>query len=128
MRFPIKRLLFVTAFGLLAAACSNFYSLVPRTAVKSAGQLAILDVGVIMATGKTLSDQVVSYQTGKDCSTVRVEQGRTYCREDEPNPVMSTKNCQRTLGDVTCYVADDSSSQTPQNTDQSQPQGSALRP
>ncbi len=115
MRFSLTRLFVVVALGLLASACSNFYSLAPRSAIKAVGNLAIVDVGVIMATGKTLGDQFVSYRTGKDCSTVRLEQGRTYCREDEPNPVMSTKNCEHTLGDVTCYVASAPSSQVAKN-------------
>lgn len=96
----------VIATVLLVSACSNFYSIAPRPLIKTVANFSILSTGVVMATDKTLSDHIVSYQTGKDCSTVRVENGRTYCREDEPNPI-PTVHCYRTIGDVTCYSMPD---------------------
>ena len=92
--------------ALALSACTEIYSIVPRAAVKTVGNFSIIGAGLVMATDKTLSDHLVSYQTGKDCSTVRAEQGRTYCREDEPNP-MPVVHCYQTLGDVTCYSAPD---------------------
>jgi len=104
----------IIVLGLLVSACADsipevgteFYEVVPRTLIKTAANLNIVSTGVTMATDKTLSDHFVSYQTGKDCSTVRVEQGRTYCREDEPNPIPNV-HCYRTIGDVTCYSEPD---------------------
>ncbi|MBL4691973.1 MAG: hypothetical protein JKY92_01405 [Magnetovibrio sp.] len=61
-----------------------------------------MSTALVMGTDKTLTDHFISYQRGKDCSTVREEKGRTYCREDEPNPIQDLK-CYRTLGDVMCY-------------------------
>lgn len=84
-------------------ACS-FYTVVPRAAIKTVANFSIISTAMVMATDKTLSDHLVSYNTGKDCSTVRVEQGRTYCREDEPNPIANV-HCYQTLGDVMCYTA-----------------------
>ncbi len=55
-----------------------------------------------VSTGKTLSDHVVSYASGKNCSTVRSNSGRTYCEENEPNPTPKIW-CYRTLGQPVCY-------------------------
>jgi len=64
--------------------------------------LGFAEGGVVMATDKTVLDNAISLLSGKDCSTVRKEAGRTYCVEDEPNPTAAV-HCYRTLGDVTCY-------------------------
>ncbi len=56
----------------------------------------------IMSTKKSLSDHVVSIYSGKDCSTLRIERGDTYCVEDEVEPKVLVY-CYRTLGRVTCY-------------------------
>ena len=55
-----------------------------------------------VGTGKTLSDHVVSYYSGKDCSIVRQSTGRSYCEEEENNPAPKVW-CYRTLGSVSCY-------------------------
>ncbi len=65
-------------------------------------QMVALEAGTLMTTDKTVADHVISWASGKDCSTVRWELGRTYCKEDEPRPVANVY-CYRTLGDVTCY-------------------------
>ncbi|MBD3661682.1 MAG: hypothetical protein HUJ11_05830 [Arenibacter algicola] len=105
-----KRILAVSFAVVALAGCSEFYSLAPRPLIKTVGNFSIISTGVLMGTDKTLSDHWVSYNTGKDCSTVRVEQGRTYCREDEPNPI-PVVHCYQTLGDVTCYSQPDPSRQ-----------------
>ncbi|MGB0670552.1 MAG: hypothetical protein ACPGNT_03580 [Rhodospirillales bacterium] len=85
------------------------------TCFVSAALLALSACGVVTAAGsvgslatqkKTIPDQVISLASGKDCSSVRVEQGLTYCKEDEkvPNPKMF---CYQTLGSVTCYEEPD---------------------
>lgn len=56
----------------------------------------------VMATEKTLGDHIVSYSSGKDCSSVRKDLGLTYCKEDEKVPPMNVY-CYNTLGEVTCY-------------------------
>lgn len=105
---PLWRFAALALVTVTVSACSEFYSIMPRAVIKTVGNFSIISSGVVMATDKTLSDHLVSYNLGKDCSTVRVEQGRTYCREDEPNP-MPTVHCYQTLGDVTCYAAPDPS-------------------
>ena len=52
---------------------------------------------------KTINDHIVSFSTGKNCSTVRKNTGRHYCEEDEvvtPDEVY----CYPTLGDISCYA------------------------
>lgn len=64
--------------------------------------VAAVEGASAVGTGKTFSDHVVSYASGKDCSTVRSNSGRTYCRESESNP-MPKVWCYRTLGKPVCY-------------------------
>ena len=120
-----KRPLLLLALGLMLGGCTEFYGWVPREAIKTAGNYSIISSGVLMATDKTLTDHLVSFNTGKNCSTVRLEQGRSYCREDEPNPMPAANvTCYQTLGDVTCYTQPDPMRQQGDelNIVQSQPQ------
>ncbi len=100
----MRRPIIIAVALVLSAALSacEFYSLAPRPVVKAGVNLAIVDTAVVVSPDKTLEDHAASYFSGKDCFTTRVEQGRTYCVEDEPNP-QSTLSCYRTLGDITCY-------------------------
>ncbi|MBL4614837.1 MAG: hypothetical protein JKY27_08190 [Magnetovibrio sp.] len=96
------QILLIVSTTVLVSACSDFYNMVPRPLIKTVGNVSIISAGVTMATDKTLVDHIVSYRSGKDCSTVRTEQGRTYCREDEDNS-MPEMYCYRSIADVTCY-------------------------
>jgi len=98
----IMRIVAIFALGILLAGCSRFYGVAPRGVLKTAGNLSIVSTALVMGTNKTLSDHLASYYLDKNCSTVRIEKGRTYCKEDEPNP-QSNLQCYRTLGDVMCY-------------------------
>lgn len=56
----------------------------------------------VVGTKKTLKDHLVSFSTGKDCSTIRKERGQTYCVEDEittPEEIY----CYNTLGAINCF-------------------------
>ncbi len=57
----------------------------------------------VMASDKTLTDHAISVASGKDCSILRKEQGKTYCVEDQVNPVYPQNYCYKTIGKVTCY-------------------------
>jgi hypothetical protein len=56
-----------------------------------------------VGTSKTLGDHIVSFTSGKNCSSVRREKGMAYCEEDDAQPPPVSRHCYRTLGSVTCY-------------------------
>ncbi|MBO6948535.1 MAG: hypothetical protein JJ855_11215 [Rhodospirillales bacterium] len=89
MKSPARRLsaVLVLIFALAASGCSM---LVPAEGVS------------LMGTEKTLGDHLISLSSGKNCSTVRREQGLTYCEEDMPQ-IRQNIYCYRDLGGVTCY-------------------------
>ncbi len=66
-------------------------------------QALLLEGATVMATDKTIGDHVISFATGKNCSTIRKNLGKTYCEEDEVGHVDEVY-CYRTIGDVTCYA------------------------
>ena len=63
---------------------------------------ALIGVGSVAAIGRTPVDAAVSLVSGKDCSVVRVEQGKSYCREPEPPPD-PPPFCTRSLARVDCW-------------------------
>jgi len=72
------------------------------TAPTTFPQFLGLEGATVVGTGKTVADHIVSFTTGKNCSTVRKNTGRHYCEEDEVAPPENVF-CYSTLGDVTCY-------------------------
>jgi len=63
---------------------------------------AFLDAGTVVTTDKTIDDHMVSLFSGKNCSSVRAEQGFSYCEEDEVR-ITPAVHCYRSLGSVTCF-------------------------
>ena len=61
------------------------------------------DVATITVFGRGIGDVGVSAVTGRDCSIVRLDAGKTYCapRDDTP-PVQPY--CTRTLAAVNCWA------------------------
>jgi hypothetical protein len=59
-------------------------------------------VGSVPTIQRTPPDAVYSLVTGRDCSMVRLDQGKTYCRPIEPEPELPAF-CTRTLGTVNCW-------------------------
>jgi hypothetical protein len=59
-------------------------------------------VGSVAVIQRTPIDAVYSAVTGKDCSMVRMEQGKSYCRPVEPPPD-APPYCTRSLGVVDCW-------------------------
>jgi hypothetical protein len=65
--------------------------------------VAAVTVGSIATIHRTPVDAVVSLVTGKDCSVVRLDQNKTYCRPTEPPPDVPPY-CTRSLGVVDCWT------------------------
>ena len=86
------------AVGLLAAAggCAPFN--------EAAGTFAGIETVVMLPVfGRTSTDLLYSLVAGRDCSIVRLEQGKRYCapREAPPAPPLF---CTRSLGVVDCWA------------------------
>jgi hypothetical protein len=59
-------------------------------------------VGSVATIQRTPADAIYSWWTGRDCSLVRLDQGKTYCRPVEPPPEPPVY-CTRSLGSVNCW-------------------------
>ena len=64
--------------------------------------IAQIEAVSVMGSDKTVVDHVVSVGSGKDCSTLRKQQGLTYCVEDMPE-IRPNIYCYKDQGGVTCY-------------------------
>ncbi len=80
---------------LLLTGCSVSQNLDDAAATEA----AVLSVASLE---RTPLDAVYSWVTGRDCSIVRVDQGKSYCRPVEPEPEPPVF-CTRTLGSVNCW-------------------------
>jgi hypothetical protein len=60
------------------------------------------DAASVTVFGRGMGDLVISGVTGKDCSIVRLEQGKTYCKPTEPPPA-APPLCTRSLGLIDCW-------------------------
>jgi hypothetical protein len=80
---------------LLLAACGG----TPEQILTGVGALG---VGSIVVIGRTPFDAVYSTLSGRDCSIVRMEQGKSYCRPIEPPPE-PPPFCTRSLGMADCW-------------------------
>jgi hypothetical protein len=67
---------------------------------------AVIGSGAMVASVTTIqrtpADALYSWVTGRDCSVVRLDQGKTYCRPIEPPPEPPAY-CTRSLGSVNCW-------------------------
>ena len=61
------------------------------------------NVAAVPIFGRTVPDMAFSALSGRDCSMVRVEQGKTWCREAEAPPAEPVF-CTRSLGVVDCWA------------------------
>jgi hypothetical protein len=66
----------------------------------------VVGTGAVVASVATIQrtpwDALYSLVTGRDCSMVRLDQGKTYCRPVEPPPEPPTF-CTRSLATVDCW-------------------------
>jgi hypothetical protein len=89
--FPLPVLLLVLLTG-----CETVTPMVGAELVGAA------TVGSVAAIGRTPIDAAVSLISGKDCSVVRLDEGKKYCRPTEPKPD-TPPYCTRSLGVVDCW-------------------------
>lgn len=115
------RLNIALILSILAGGCS-FASVAP---INMQGMVAA-DGMALMATGKTISDHLVSYTSGKNCSTVRRQIGQNFCEEDdlsEPEEIY----CYNSLGDVNCFETSQPFGQQNKTVDHSSGRGGLIR-
>jgi len=86
---------------LLLLAC--LLASLPACSPEPWAALGAADVVSVVVLGRSLGDVGVSALTGRDCSVVRLDQGRTYCtpRNQQPPP---DPFCTRSLGVVDCWT------------------------
>ena len=99
MKINLLRPIILVGATVLLLSCAG-----TTTAPTYLPQMMGIEGVTVVGTGKTISDHVVSFATGKNCSTARKNTGKHYCEEDEiavPDEVF----CYNTLGDVTCYAS-----------------------
>ena len=72
------------------------------TGPQAAGVGMAASVASIPILHRSIPDAVYSAATGKDCSIVRLDEGKTYCRRPEPEPP-GQPYCTRSLGVVDCW-------------------------
>ena len=80
---------------LLLVACGG----TPEQIVTGVGALGIGSIAVIQ---RSPLDALYSVTSGRDCSIVRLEQGKSYCRPIEPPPE-APPYCTRSLGVADCW-------------------------
>jgi len=90
-RAPIVRLLIVVLAGLATGGCA----VLQTVGVVEGASIAIIHRDVV--------DAVYSGITGKDCSVVRLDEMKTYCRPIEPPPPLPPY-CTRGRGSVDCWL------------------------
>jgi hypothetical protein len=71
--------------------------------VEPTGAFAAANAAAFPVFGRSVPDMFVSALIGRDCSMVRLEQGQTYCRAQEPPPE-PPPYCTRSLGVVDCWA------------------------
>jgi len=62
-----------------------------------------LGVGSIAVMQRSPADALYSIASGKDCSVVRLDQGKSYCRPKEPEPA-AQPYCTKSLGVADCWA------------------------
>ena len=93
---PIRRALLVLALGVPLAGCGiPFFEPVEGLAIGSLAAVPLF--------GRSLPDMLYSGISGQDCSVVRLEQGKSYCRPQDP-PFEPPRICTRSLGTVDCWI------------------------
>ena len=67
-----------------------------------AGVLLAASAAAVPVFGRSVPDIAYSAITGRDCSVVRLDQGKSYCRTVDP-PITPSPVCTRSLANVECW-------------------------
>jgi hypothetical protein len=73
------------------------------TAVAGVGVAAGVGVISVATIGRSPVDAVYSLASGRDCSVVRLDEGKSYCRPVDPPPETQAF-CTRSLGVANCWA------------------------
>lgn len=92
---PRMRYLLWAVLMLLGGCGADPVTLTTVVVGTTAGSVAVMQ--------RTPIDAVYSLATGKDCSVVRLDQGKSYCRPTEPPPP-AQPYCTRSLGVTDCWA------------------------
>ena len=86
----------------LSLLLTNGCSAISGSAPVGMRQVMVIDGVAVTATGKTIRDHIVSYTSGKNCSSIRRQLGQNFCEEDDLSPPEEIY-CYNSLGNVSCY-------------------------
>lgn len=92
----MRRLLMLLGVAWLGGCGADPVTLTAVTVGTAAGSIAVMH--------RTPVDAVVSLASGRDCSVVRLDQGKSYCKPPEARPA-TPPYCTRSLGVVDCWFA-----------------------
>jgi hypothetical protein len=67
------------------------------------GAFAAANAASVVVFGRSVPDMAASAVTGRDCSVVRLDQGKTYCKPPELPPALPPY-CTRSLGIPDCWA------------------------
>ena len=103
MRARIPGPLHVVLCGLAALGVGGCeYPASVSAAAGNTLSMAAANGASVAVLGRSLPDVLYSAVSGKDCSMVRLEQGKTYCEPNDPPP--PARYCTRSLGTVDCWA------------------------
>jgi hypothetical protein len=94
---PIFAAVLVVTLGQAASGCSG-------------SGLALMGADAVahVASGRSISGNVIHAFTGKDCVPINVLAGKPMCpEEDEPKKEETPVYCYRTLGQIDCHTEPD---------------------
>jgi hypothetical protein len=70
---------------------------------EASGAFAAANAASVFVFGRDIPDLAISAASGRDCSVVHFDQGKPYCRPQEPPPETPVY-CTHSLGVVDCWV------------------------
>ncbi len=104
MKKLFKSTTLALGLGLLLSSCSSIRDPYFTKALWGSPEFLAMGVAVDLAYAKkTPVGHVVSWITGRNCSILRVEAGKSYC-EPKEKFVQAEEHCYKTLGGIDCYT------------------------